>query len=97
MASGLSKLRCVTRPQVFWAIDEFDRLGSEAFFATHGYGPSRSYELEWKGKRYPHKALLGAAYEFATGERLQSSDFEGGKAGAVALLEGLGFTIVPRG
>ena len=97
MPSGVSKLRCVTRPQVFRAIDEYDRLGPDAFFSTHGYGPSRSYELEWKGKRYPHKAVLGAAYELATGERLQSSDFEGGRAGAVALLEQLGFTIVPRG
>jgi hypothetical protein len=36
---------------------------------------------------------LGTAYEFATGERLGSSDFEGGKTGAVRVLEKLGFTI----
>jgi len=33
------------------------------------------------------------AYEFATGHRLASADFEGGRAGAVKVLEGLGFTI----
>jgi len=42
---------------------------------------------------YPHKAILGTAYEFATGDRLGSSDFEGGKSGAVAVLRDLGFTI----
>ena len=97
MASILSKLRVdVTRSHVLEAIDEYDRLGAESFFAAHGYGPSRSYELEWRGKRYPHKAVLGTAYELATGERLRSADFEGGRAGAVAVLEHLGFTIGPK-
>jgi hypothetical protein len=36
------------------------------------------------------------AYELATGERLASGDFEGGKPGAVRVLEKLGFTIEPR-
>jgi len=36
---------------------------------------------------------LGTAYEFATGQRLGSGDFEGGKAGAVAVLRKLGFTV----
>jgi hypothetical protein len=36
---------------------------------------------------------LGAAYEFATGQRLGSADFEGGKAGAVKVLGNLGFTV----
>jgi hypothetical protein len=33
------------------------------------------------------------AYEFATGERLGSGDFEGGKSGAVKVLGQLGFTV----
>ena len=44
---------------------------------------------------YPHKAILGRAYEFATGRRLASGDFEGGKAGAVGVLGKLGFTGQP--
>jgi hypothetical protein len=36
---------------------------------------------------------LGTAYEFATGQRLASGDFEGGKSGAVKVLGNLGFTI----
>ncbi len=53
----------------------------------------RSYELIWEERRYPHKAILGTAYEFATGRRLGSADFEGGKSGAVEVLRELGFTV----
>lgn len=30
-------------------------------------------------RRYPPKAILGTAYELATGRRLASTDFEGGR------------------
>jgi hypothetical protein len=72
----------VSRDDVLRAIQEYDRLGPEQFFAAHGYGPSRSYELVLDERSYPHKAILGTAYEFATGQRLGTADFEGGKAGA---------------
>jgi hypothetical protein len=85
----------VTRDDVQRAMQEYDRLGAEGFFSAHGYGPSRSYELISDGRHYPHKAILGTAYEFATGERLTSGDFEGGKAGAVRVLGKLGFTVQP--
>jgi hypothetical protein len=83
----------VTRDDVVHAIAEYDRHGPEKFFAAHGFGPSRSYELVWDKRSYPHKAILGTAYEFATGQRLASGDFEGGKAGAVRVLGKLGFTV----
>jgi hypothetical protein len=85
----------VTRDDVLRAIGEYDRMGSEAFFAAHGFGPSRTYELVWDKRSYPHKAILGTAYEFATRQRLGSADFEGGKAGAVKVLGKLGFTVQP--
>jgi hypothetical protein len=94
MTSALARLRAdVTRDDVVRAIGEYDRLGAERFFSEHGFGPSRSYELVWDKRRYPHKAILGTAYELATGQRLGSGDFEGGKSGAVAVLRTLGFTI----
>ena len=83
----------VTRADVLRALKEFDRLGSERFFSTHGFAPTTTYELAWEERRYPPKAILGTAYEFATGQRLGSSDFEGGKTGAVSVLERLGFII----
>lgn len=94
MTDSLARLRAdVTRDDVLHAIQEYDRLGPERFFSKHGFGPSRSYELVWDERHYPHKAILGVAYEFATGQRLASGDFEGGKSGAVAVLRKLGFTI----
>jgi hypothetical protein len=94
MTDSLARLRAeVTRGDVVRAIQEYDQLGPERFFSEHGFGPSRSYELVWDDRRYPHKAILGTAYELATGQRLGSGDFEGGKSGAVAVLTKLGFTI----
>ena len=94
MTDALARLRAdVTRDDVLRAIKEYDRLGPDAFFSKHGFGRSRTYELVWEERRYPHKAILGAAYELATGQRLGSGDFEGGKSGAVAVLTKLGFTI----
>jgi hypothetical protein len=97
MTTALAKLRTdVSRDDVVRAIGEYDRLGPERFFTQHGFGPSRSYELIWEKRRYPHKAILGTAYEFATGQRLGSTDFEGGKGGAVDVLTDLGFTVVGK-
>ena len=86
----------VTRTEVLHAIQEYDRLGPESFFATHGFAPTTTYDLVWEERRYPPKAILGTAYEFATGQRLASGDFEGGKAGAVRVLGKLGFTVQER-
>jgi hypothetical protein len=81
---------------VLRAIQEYDRLGPVGFFSEHGFAPATTYELVWDERRYPPKAILGTAYEFATGQRLGSSDFEGGKTGAVRVLGKLGFTVQPR-
>lgn len=83
----------VSRDDVVRAIAEYDRLGAEQFFAEHGFAPATTYELIWEERHYPPKAILGTAYEFATGQRLASADFEGGKAGAVKVLGNLGFTV----
>jgi hypothetical protein len=86
----------VSRADVLRAIGEYDDLGAERFYSEHGFGPTTTYDLVWEEHLYPPKAILGTAYEFATGERLASGDFEGGKSGAVRVLGKLGFTIQPR-
>jgi hypothetical protein len=86
----------VARGDVLRAIEEYDRLAPQQFFSAHGFGPTTTYDLVWDERRYPPKAILGTAYELATGQRLASADFEGGKAGAVRVLEKLGFTVEPR-
>ena len=85
----------VTREDVLRAIQEYDDLGPQRFFSEHGFAPTTTYELVWDERRYPPKAILGTAYEFATGARLASGDFEGGKSGAVKVLGSLGFTVRP--
>ena len=86
----------VTRADVMRAMKEYDRLGPEAFFSKHGFAPTTTYDLVADKRRYPPKAILGTAYELATGERLASGDFEGGKTGAVAVLGKLGFVVQAR-
>jgi hypothetical protein len=83
----------VSREDVLKAIHEYDKLGAEQFFSAHGFAPTTTYELISNKRRYPPKAILGTAYELATGKRLGSGDFEGGKTGAVKVLENLGFVI----
>jgi len=86
----------VTHTDVLRAVREYDRLGPKGFFSEHGFAPTTTYELIWDERHYPPKAILGTAYEFATGERLSSGDFEGGKTGAVRVLGKLGFTVRAR-
>ena len=83
----------VNRRDILRAIHEYDRFGPQQFFAQHGFAPTTTYELVADGRRYPPKAILGAAYEFATGKQLRSGDFEGGKTGAVRVLGEFGFRI----
>ena len=86
----------VTDTEVVRALKEYDELGPKRFFAEHGFGPTTTYDLVWNERLYPPKAILGTAYEFATGERLASGEFEGGKSGAVKVLGKLGFTVEAR-
>jgi hypothetical protein len=86
----------VTHADVERAMKEYDRLGPGTFFSKHGFAPTTTYDLVWDEREYPPKAILGTAYEFATGERLGSGDFEGGKTGAVMVLGRLGFDVRAR-
>ena len=83
----------VSRDDVLRAVDEYDRLGPVQFFSEHGFGLARGYQLVYNHRFYASKAILGVAYEFATGQRLGSGDFEGGKSGAAAVLRKLGFEV----
>jgi hypothetical protein len=85
-----------SREVVLKAIDEFDRFGRDAFFATYGYGPSRSYLLEYRGRRYDSKAIAGMAWglqHFGDGQR-RPDNYTGGKHTSVRALEKLKFKIV---
>jgi len=86
----------VTEADVVRALKEYDQLGPDRFFSAHGFGPTTTYDLAWNDRLYPPKAILGAAFELATGQRLAPGDFEGGKSGAVRVLGKLGFVVRAR-
>jgi len=75
----------VTRTGVLAAVDEFDRVGREAFLKATGFGPARAYFLEHDGKLYDSKAVIGYAHggeygcSVGTG-RLQRRRQDGGPA-----------------
>ena len=85
----------VTHADVIRAIEEYDRLGQEQFLAEHGFGRATAYLLIYRGRSYDSKAILGVAYQLATGRPLGSGDFSGGVAaqGAAHVLRALGFEI----
>lgn len=77
------------------ALDEFDRLGQEAFLAKYGFGPSLSYFVLRDDKRYDSKAVVGAAYAYQYPDRepLAAADFSGGAQTVRRTLERLGFEV----
>lgn len=85
----------ITASAVIQAIEEFDRLGRDAFLETHGFGRARRYLLAHNGKIYDSKAIVGVAHGYVPGqEALESSQFSGGEGHAVSVLRELGFSVV---
>lgn len=77
------------------AVDEFNRLGREAFLEKYGFGKARRYFLFIKGRRYDSKAIVGVAhgYEYPSKGPLRPSDFNGGEKTVRRKLETLGFKV----
>lgn len=76
------------------AAAEYDQLGQDEFLARYGFGRARAYLLILDGKSYDSKAILGVAYQLATGRPLGPHDFSGGVHGAAGVLRTLGFEIL---
>lgn len=85
----------INRSAVIQAIDEFDRVGRDAFLEHHGFGRSRAYLLKYDGKHYDSKAILGVAHGYSGGDRLplRATEFSGGEATVAHTLIGLGFEV----
>lgn len=77
------------------AVREYDDLGRQEFLRKYGFGPAQNYALIVDGRSYDSKAILGAAYGYATGRHRSSSDFSGGvgSSGAATVLQTLGFEL----
>ncbi|GIH09398.1 hypothetical protein Rhe02_74650 [Rhizocola hellebori] len=83
----------VTRPAVEAAIEEFDRLGRDAFLATHNFGKAKRYFLIIGDRRYDSKAIMGYAHGVFPGPQLAASDLVGGENTVARHLKRLGFAV----
>lgn len=74
-------------------MDEFDRIGREAFLQKYGFDRALSYFVTRDGKRYDSKAIYGAAHriQFPEDGEVTSNDFSGGLQQVRKPLEALGF------
>lgn len=94
MAVALNKL---SRWAVEAAMDEFVRIGREAFLQKYHFGPAREFFVihPSTGHVCDSKAVVGAAYglQFIEHGPLRPQDFSGGQATVVRVLKGLGFEL----
>ena len=84
----------ITRPSVEAALAEAEAIGQEAFLTKYGFGPARSYFVEWNGERYDSKAIAGAAHGYLLGgAALAASEFSRAESSVASQLRQLGFTV----
>ncbi|GLW12002.1 hypothetical protein Misp01_71300 [Microtetraspora sp. NBRC 13810] len=81
---------------VLAAIDEYDRLGRDAFLERYGYREARDYFVIHDGRRYDSKAIAGVAHREVGGRPLRASEFSGGAATVGKVLTHLGFLVIPQ-
>ncbi|MGW1836531.1 HNH endonuclease [Streptomyces sp. NPDC002067] len=85
----------LTPTAVLQAIEEYDRLGQDAFLRMYGFRRALRYVLVHDGRRYDSKAIAGAAHGRLDGHGpLRPRDFSGGAQHAAERLRGLGFKVV---
>jgi hypothetical protein len=84
-----------SRIAVLKTIEEFDRLGREAFLRKYGYGEARRYFLAHQGRLYDSKAIVGVAfgYRFPDLGPLTRDEFSGGENTFQRKPEELGFEV----
>ncbi|MET8986956.1 HNH endonuclease [Nonomuraea wenchangensis] len=81
------------REMVLAAIEEYDRLGRDAFLERYGYREARDYFIIYQGRRYDSKAIAGVAHRGVNGRALRASEFSGGAATVGRVLGRLGFLL----
>ena len=85
----------LTEPAVRKAIEEFDRLGRQAFLKKMDLENREASISYLMGGRIDSKAIAGAAHGYLPGRSaLTHADFSGGEATVQPALERLGFTVV---
>ena len=70
----------ITETGVKAAIKEYDKIGLDEMFRKYGGGPSKQYNLVYKGKCYPQKLIARVAHGYLPWK--QSLEARGGGTGA---------------
>ncbi|WP_223874731.1 hypothetical protein [Salinispora oceanensis] len=83
----------VTRDGVLAAVQEFDRVGRQTYLKATGFGRARAYYLDYEGRLYDSKAIVGYAHGISTGVPWAAKRFTGGDKSVAQRLEVLGFTV----
>jgi predicted restriction endonuclease len=84
-------LRDITAEAVRRALEEYDRLGADAFRSDHGFDVVPPLVLVHGGRPYDAYAVIGVAHGYATGTYWQANDFPGRIAPVVQALDKLGY------
>jgi 5-methylcytosine-specific restriction enzyme A len=87
----------LTREAVEAAMAEYNALGGEGFLRKYGYRPARVYFLvDDDGRRYPSKAIAGAAHGYITtgSSPLTAAEFSGGEKTVATKLRELDFEVI---
>jgi hypothetical protein len=84
----------ITRAHVLLALEQLLPSLEEIKAGPH---ESKKYDLFWHGKRFPPKVVISHAVELMTGKSFPESNFSGGEGQANAVLERVGFAIIPKG
>jgi 5-methylcytosine-specific restriction protein A len=91
MSPNLSLL--TSRSAVEEAISECDALTRDVFLKKYGFKRSRLYPLVLGSRIYDSKAIVAVAFGRQHGIPLKSSEFSGGVATVMPVLERLGFSV----
>jgi hypothetical protein len=87
------KIPPITKAHVLDALRDLDQGVKEPRF-----GKETKWQLEYEGKKYAPKAVVGHAVKHLTGTPLIAKDFSSGEGStqAVGVLRNLGFSIIEK-
>ncbi len=87
--------KLISRASVESVLDEWDRIGRDAFLSRHGVTPAQRFVIQRGTTHYDAKAVVAVAYrqEHRHEDPIQSGDFSGNAISIRKPLEALGFTI----
>ncbi|MGC5334765.1 HNH endonuclease [Micromonospora sp. DT62] len=83
----------VTRAAVLAAVEEFDRVGCGEVLKSAGFGRSRAYYLDYGGRLYDSKPIIGYTHGVSTGTPWEAKEFSGGDKTVAQRIDTLGFKV----